>query len=465
MGRVLLRRLPAPGPPGDPASLYDDHLTYVRASDVVGSDAPTAVTDLGGAGNDFVDVSGVTISSSVPGWPAVPLFVLDGSQTFDNEVHVPFRPMHDGTGMTMGCVLRVSSGGPEDQCIWDTAGESASFHGALMSVEKARQRIRIRLCNGSEFLLKEPSWWAADGSFTLDEPHVLVVTFSSEQSPNVRIWVDGRLVGSVSTGDRDRNGTGGALSAANPDDQLRLFRQVNNASGMVGEAGEFFVRSSAASDAERRQFEDWASYRYGITLRRASRGQILFDGNSLLDDFWRIGETNRNILFRRVLEEVGRDVLAGNRGVAGMRTSEMIPRAERHVTPNYDASRPYNVLVVWEVINDIDLGSTQEEAYASLVDYCQARRAEGWTVVVATPLPHNAASSPQLDAIEWVKSQIVANWVTFADAVARVDLDAIMGDVAQRGDTDYRYDGVHHTNAGNERCLPFFVDAIESVLP
>jgi hypothetical protein len=455
---VLLAHWPRP-PVGPPEESLSGVLGVWRADTVEGGSTPTQLTDVSGAGRHLT-ASGVTIETD----GGVPYFALTGSAEVDSLEVAPWKPMHDGTGVTWWAVVEIAASGADEQCLWDTAGESAAWHGALVKIDRVRGRLNLTLANASgTFVLS--SWYSFDGSFAVGTKHVIVATLGTADSPDAQFWIDGRLAASLSLGDRSRDGDGLALSTSDPDDQLRLFRQVNNANGLVGKVGEMGIATGIVSTAHRRRIEDWAASRYGVTLLRSQRGVLLFDGNSHIDDFWRVESHNRNILPRRVREELALDALYLNRAVAGAKTEEVLARAAKHVTPSYTASAPWNVLVVTEIINSLDLGETKEDAYAALVSYCQARQAEGWLVVVMTPLPHNAATTPQLDDIDWCRDQIVANWATFADAIAPVHEDEIMGDRTQTADTTYRYDGVHHTDAANERLVPYVVAAIESVLP
>jgi lysophospholipase L1-like esterase len=154
------------------------------------------------------------------------------------------------------------------------------------------------------------------------------------------------------------------------------------------------------------------------------------------------------------------------RAIAGLTVQQMIERAPKHVTPVYDPDAPFNILAVTEVLNSLAEGETKENTYRQLVYYCHARRAEGWKVVVAPPLPAGAGIK-QAD-LDWVKDQIVANWKTFADAIVRADRDPNIGSwTAWATDGErklYRNDRVHFTPLGNEIYARYWVQAINELL-
>jgi lysophospholipase L1-like esterase len=78
-----------------------------------------------------------------------------------------------------------------------------------------------------------------------------------------------------------------------------------------------------------------------------------------------------------------------NLGVSGMPTATMTSSATSRTDPHYNLSRSKNVLVGWEIVNDIlnndagGAGSYGSTAYANIKAYYQARRTAGWPFIVA----------------------------------------------------------------------------------
>src|ERR1051326_4451681 len=376
-----------------------------------------------------------------------------------------WKPMHDGTGASWWTVLRVTDTGM--RTIFDTGATVSTLGcGVCMRVDGSRGRINIEFTNGggSGYLIDNVggAWWTWNGTFKIGTPHILFVTFSEADSPDIHIWLDGQLLASLSKGDREKpTPETRPFGTANPSYPLRLLAANGGIQLFAGELAEFGVTSDSLSTAHRRAIEDWAAEHYGITLTRATHGILLWDGNSLVDNIWRPDQFPE--LVTPQLRQPQRCVM---RAIAGLTVQQMIDRAPKHVTPVYDRDAPFNILAVTEVVNSLAEGETKENTYRQLVSYCQARRAEGWKVVVATPLPAGAGIK-QAD-LDWVKEQIIANWKTFADAIVRADLDPIIGSwtawAADREPKIYRNDSVHFTARGNEIYARYWVTAINEVL-
>jgi lysophospholipase L1-like esterase len=86
-----------------------------------------------------------------------------------------------------------------------------------------------------------------------------------------------------------------------------------------------------------------------------------------------------------------------------------------------------------------------------LAAYCQVRRDAGWRVVIGTVLPR-ADLGPESNfeaRRQSLNRQIRSNWPSFADALADIGSDPIMGQAEQtRNPMYYGADGVHLTAAG-----------------
>lgn len=179
------------------------------------------------------------------------------------------------------------------------------------------------------------------------------------------------------------------------------------------------------------------------TLSEDFNALIVFDGNSMTAGAY------SSYPATTVSALVG-TWTAHNFGVSGQTTIEMIADAAAQIDSLYDPDMLKNVVVFWEVTNDLKLGATRADAQARMVQYCQARKAAGWSVVVLTILPRTQVGLPETfedDRIA-INSYILANYASFADAVADVASDSRIGDYGDSNDTTYFYDGVHMTTAG-----------------
>lgn len=377
-----------------------------------------------------------------------------------------WKCLHDGTGTTFWTVVKPTAHGAQDALI-DTGTFSSSYTGFGIWQDTVKERLYLAINNGSGVapVLVDASW---PGSWTNGARHLLVVTFSTASHPNIKVWVDGALVIECSLGVNANNGVGQSLSAGNPNYPLRLFSLQPGGSPWYGRWFESGVMSAVISSGNRAGLEAWATDTYGIAMAADTHPKLIFDGNSLQVFN---GGILRPFYPENVPGELARPVRPYKSAVYGLRTGELVARYAAHVRPRFDSTRR-NILVAWEIINSLggELvsgdggGHTKEEVYAAYVGYCQTARADGFKVVAVPPIPCGGIVQAHLD---WVQAQIVANWATFADAIARVDLDPVMGSwavqAADIGVGTYRSDGTHQTDAGGALLVPWFVAAINSL--
>ncbi len=134
-----------------------------------------------------------------------------------------------------------------------------------------------------------------------------------------------------------------------------------------------------------------------------------------------------------------------NVGIVSLTTAQLQARAAGDVDARYVAGR-YSVCVFWEIGNDLWYGASQADAYTHLVDYCTARRAVGFRVVVLTCLPRfNVARPANFDTDQAaINTLIRANWTSYADALADVANTALGAYDA----ANYTDDGIHLKTAG-----------------
>jgi len=169
---------------------------------------------------------------------------------------------------------------------------------------------------------------------------------------------------------------------------------------------------------------------------------IVFDGNSMTDATYSSYPAT-------TVAALTDTWTSQNFGVSGQTTIEMIADAAAQIDVLYDTNMLKNVVVFWEVANDLYFGATRADAQARMVQYCQARQAAGWKVVVLTLLPRSKFDTLTYeDDRTAINSYIRANYATFADAVADVAGDSRIGDNGDCDDTTYYTDGCHMTTAG-----------------
>ena len=179
-----------------------------------------------------------------------------------------------------------------------------------------------------------------------------------------------------------------------------------------------------------------------------SRGLVVFDGCSLVDD---AGLAPEDGMPAQVMALLPAGLDMKNLGVGGQTTPMMAADAAVEVDPLYDPARPATILVVWEGTNDLILGSAPPYdaglAYRHLAAYCAARRRAGFRVVVCTVLPRGR-SAAFYEARNALNAELRAHWPSFADGLADVAADKAIGADGAETDAAYYRDTVHLTAAG-----------------
>lgn len=155
-----------------------------------------------------------------------------------------------------------------------------------------------------------------------------------------------------------------------------------------------------------------------------------------------------------------------NVSTSGHTLVQMTADAAAQVDASYSVANDHNVLVIFGGTNDIaTAGDDGATAYATLESYCLARKAVGWTVVVVSMLPRTAGitgSPPGGFAVNRTafNNSLLANWPTFADALADAGNDATLADPT---DTTYYQDQIHPTAAGATIIAGYVTAAIEGL--
>jgi lysophospholipase L1-like esterase len=179
-----------------------------------------------------------------------------------------------------------------------------------------------------------------------------------------------------------------------------------------------------------------------------SRGLVVFDGCSLVDDD---GLAPEDGMPAQVMALLPSGFGMKNLGVGGQTTQMMAADAAAEVDPLYDAARPTCVLVCWEGTNDLILGAAPpydaRQAYEHLAAYCKARQRAGFRVVICTVLPRGR-SAAFYEARDQLNAELRTHWRSFADGLADVAADKTIGGNGAETDAMYYRDTVHLTAAG-----------------
>ncbi len=479
MGLALSVCASSSGPSGPPEDYVEDLIGLWRADTVVGGATPTEMTDLSGNGRHLIEVTGVTIGSTalIDGWGVAgkAIAVMDGgTQGMTAATAAPWKPLHTGAGATWWAILRSTADDVGTQTLFDTGPANSESHGVRVDVDGLRGRIGVTVYNGGGNgtlpVLLGPKWsW--NGSFAMDAPHVVVVTFSTSQSPHYQVWLDDQLLESWSVGDRNHS-DGVALqpSSSNPTGPINWGCTTSATQVWYGELAEMGASGSVVGGAQRRAIAAWASSEYGVTLTE-NHGKLIVYGNSMNDNAWKADqwpEISTPKLYRPVSKRM--------RAVAGLDAIMLLDKTAVHVAPDIDPSAPFNIVLSTECLNSIANGRTKEQAYTDFVASCEAIQALGVPLIVETVIPAGRVGLPLItqEKIDYFNTQLIANWASFADGLARPDLDPILGSWVA-WDTDYddgdgpgvywiAADGIHLTAAGNALKEPYWTTAINTWL-
>ena len=195
-----------------------------------------------------------------------------------------------------------------------------------------------------------------------------------------------------------------------------------------------------------------------------SRGLVVFDGCSLVDD---AGVARDDGMPAQVMALLPAGLDMKNLGVGGQTTQMMAADAGAEVDPLYAASRRRNILVCWEGTNDLILGTASpydaRQAYRHLAAYCEARQRAGFRVVICTVLPRGR-SAAFYEARNALNAELRAHWRSFADALADVAANMTIGADGAETDATYYRDTVHLTAAGYAIVARVVAGAVERLL-
>lgn len=455
---------------GDPTTFVPDLLAYWSASNF----SSNILVDTSGNGLDL-SCTGVSAgsTSTVDGWGigGVPIVTTSGTgAAADSASTSVWKPLSDGSGSTFWAVIRPTTFGAT-YVLYDTGVRFTSDVGGRLQLNASIEAVNVEFTNagGDGYVIDQVNgnWHTWDRTLTIDVPHLLVYTLDKNNIPMMQVWVDGILVGQLNTNDRVKQGAGRLLTAADPSFPFRLFQSVSGIFPFAGEMAEAGVSLSVWTPDVHKAMSQWIAVTYGLRTQESAPGVLVFDGNSLVDNFWRADQwppITTPLLRQRTFVNM--------RAIAGLTSEQMSLRAPTETIPNYDPKAFFNVLFAWEFVNSLAEGDTPAQAYDAYVAYCNLVRSitNPFKLIVVPLLPERLAV--EADAT-YINGRLISEWPGFADGIARPDLDPILGSWPEMiadygggtGPRIYRSDGIHFTALGNQMLVPYFREAIDSVLP
>jgi lysophospholipase L1-like esterase len=176
-------------------------------------------------------------------------------------------------------------------------------------------------------------------------------------------------------------------------------------------------------------------------------GVIVFDGDSLT-----AGSEATDPYPSQIMRTFASGTSWYNLGIGGLRIKDILDMAPTRVDRRFNPRLGRNVVVVWAGTNDLALWNHMASAvYKRLRQYCEERRAQGFTVLVLTMLPRNdkVCLSGFEERRQSVNRKLRESWTGFADGLVDVAADPLIGTPGCESDLRYWVKGgVHLTNKG-----------------
>ncbi len=180
----------------------------------------------------------------------------------------------------------------------------------------------------------------------------------------------------------------------------------------------------------------------------ARSGLLVCDGDSLTEGF---GADALRGLPHLIASSSGKALRVYNFGVGGARVADVVSRAAQ-VDSVFQAGGILHVLAGTN--NFAYDGTDPTTLHTTLANYCTARRAAGWKVVVGTLLDRGAGAFAPTNQTTFNSSRstynglIQANWASYADAIADYAANANLGSAGASQVSTYFLDGTHLNSVG-----------------
>ena len=228
---------------------------------------------------------------------------------------------------------------------------------------------------------------------------------------------------------------------------------------LAGDLYQLLLYGHALTDLEKAQVKTKLLADAGLSSITAPTRLAVFDGNSMT---YGVSASGGYEYPQAVMRMLGPKWTHINRGISGESISGLVSKAAP-IDALYDASREQNVYIGWEGPNSINTGGlTGAQAYTQYAAWLAAHRAVGWKVVACTITPWNIAG---FEAKRQAFNALVrANYTTFADVLADLGADPVIGQPGQESDST-RTDGIHMTNLGYLSVAERVAQAIGQLSP
>ena len=133
----------------------------------------------------------------------------------------------------------------------------------------------------------------------------------------------------------------------------------------------------------------------------------------------------------------------------GAKIADMLAEAPVDVDARYVVDADLNVCLLQPGGSDLRSGRSAADVYGSLREYCIARRAAGFRVLVVTLLPSHRTDTFEESRLAY-NAMVRDGWRGFADGLVDIAADPRIGDTGDEYDEQfYLKDQLHLNNAGN----------------
>ena len=160
------------------------------------------------------------------------------------------------------------------------------------------------------------------------------------------------------------------------------------------------------------------------------------------------------------------DTAVRNVGIGGLMAASLELIAPTRVDDSWLGSVTDKVVIISAGSNDLYFGVSAAATMTSLENYCLDRQAAGARVIIATVLPRSNAGTPLAFETnrQTLNGLITANYASFADGLADIAAEPIMGPAGAETNTTYYLPDLAHPNAtGNDILAGIYEDAVNAL--
>ena len=183
---------------------------------------------------------------------------------------------------------------------------------------------------------------------------------------------------------------------------------------------------------------------------RLSNANIVIDGNSLTSTSVQFGGTPFPTQMKGIEPFKNNNSTIRSYGVGGQNIDEMSSDAAAQIDTSISSNKR-NILIVWEITNQLALTKNPRTVINKLWSYCDARKSAGWTVIVLTSLPRNSDLGSSYTLSTYNSDLLTANGYVMSEysAHAKAYIDVRSEPcLSNYSNSCFANDGVHLSNSG-----------------